>query len=167
MSDEGAFPLEDRFALLCGITRAAHFEWRRAALALSPDVDPMALVGRYWEEVGHDTAAAYLRRIDRERPLPRQVAELFVSSSLAMGERAEVRPSEGPGEVLLVHTGCPWPAWHERYQALAEDRPGCDRWLATVCADIGEALGVRLRFETLESLPEGGATCTRRLWVEE
>jgi hypothetical protein len=161
------FAVEDRFRLLCGINRAAHFEWRRAALALNPEADPLALVLRYWQEVGHDTARAYLKMIDRERPVAPQVAELVVKSSLAMGETAETQPGERDEEALVVHRGCPWLQWHQRNDALPEDRPGCDQWLQTIADDVSEALGITLRCQTLEALPDGAPTCTRRLWVEE
>ena len=32
---------------------------------------------------------------------------------------------------------------------------------------VNEELGTNLRFETVETLPEGGAFCLRRFWVEE
>lgn len=161
------FPIEERFKLLCGINRAAHFEWRRAALATAPDVDPLELIRNYWIEVGHDTAAAYLKMIDRDQPIAPQVAELAVKSSLAMGETASVQPGDEDGVFLMVHTACPWNDWHRRFGLLAEDRPGCDQWMETIAADLSHALGVTVHVETVgRTLPEGGETCTRRFWVE-
>ena len=37
-------PAEERFRVLCEITRAQHFAWREAALSLAPDLDPLELV---------------------------------------------------------------------------------------------------------------------------
>ena len=53
-----------RFELLANIMRASHFEWRRAVASLCPDLDSTEAVKRYWEEVGKDTAAFYLKKID-------------------------------------------------------------------------------------------------------
>ena len=45
-----------KLEVLARIMRASHFQWRRAALASCPGLDPLELVNRYWEEVGKDTA---------------------------------------------------------------------------------------------------------------
>jgi len=164
----GDFTLEDRFKLLCAINRAAHFEWRKVALAAAPDIDPLELVRSYWIEVGHDTAKAYLKMIDREKPLAQQIASLAMKSSLAMGETASVQPGDEDGVFLMVHTACPWNEWHRRFGLQAEDRPGCDQWMQTIAEDLSEALGVKVCVQTVgTTLPEGGETCTRRFWVEK
>ncbi len=77
-----------KLEVLSNINRAAHFEWRRAVLALCPDLDPVVLIKKYWEEVAKDTAQYYLTKIDPERDLAPQFARLFVSSSVVMGEDA-------------------------------------------------------------------------------
>lgn len=155
-----------RFALLANIMRASHFEWRRAVASLCPDVDPTDAVKKYWEEVGKDTAVFYLKNIDPKRDLAAQVAELYVASSVAMGEDAAVAHSPNPGESLARHDACPWFDWHKREGLLHEDQVGCDWWLRTVVQEINKSLGSRLRFETVESLPAGGNSCLRRFWEE-
>jgi hypothetical protein len=155
-----------RFELLANIMRASHFEWRRAALALCPELSPDHLVKRYWEEVGRDTARYYLTKIDRAAPLARQVAALVVSSSVAMGETAEVLDAGREGHYYVRHTECPWYTWHKREDLLEEDQLGCDHWLETVIREINTALGASLRFRTTESLPGGGTSCLRLLWEE-
>ncbi len=159
--------LEKKFELLCGITRAAHFEWRQAALDMNPSLDPVELVCHYWKIVGQDTAKAYHKMIDASKPIPQQVAELLSKSSLAMGEKADAKPGDKGSEYLLVHNECPWPKWHERYNALAEDQPGCDKWFMTIAEGLSESLGINLKIETVETIAEGAKTCTRRIWVEE
>jgi hypothetical protein len=157
--------ISKKFELLSNIMRASHFEWRRAALASCPGIEPAELVKRYWEEVGKDTARFYLKKIDPERDLADQVADLIVSSSVAMGEDAEVEA--GPdGESRVVHHDCPWFHWHKREGVLDEDQAGCDHWLKTIVDHINQSLGRSLRFETLESLPEGAQCCRRRFWEE-
>lgn len=153
-----------RLELLANIMRASHFEWRRAVLALCPDLEPSELVKCYWEEVGKDTARFYLKKIDRDKDLPAQVAALYVASSVAMGEDAEVVPSSVTGECRARHNVCPWFDWHQREGLVSEDQAGCDRWLQTVVDEINRALGTELRFETVESLPAGGSCCLRRFW---
>ncbi len=157
---------EKRFELLANIMRASHFEWRRAALATNPQPDPEALIRRYWEEVGRDTAAFYLRKIDPAGDVARQVADLFVGSSVAMGEDAEYAGTDGDGCHLARHNACPWFDWHKREGLLAEDRLGCDHWLATVVDEVNRALGAKVRFQTVEALPDGGTQCLRRFWQE-
>ena len=155
-----------RLEVLSNIMRASHFEWRRAVMTLFPDTDPKELVKRYWTEVGKDTARYYLKKIDPRKDLAQQVARLFVSSSVAMGEDAEVLEAASDGCCRARHNDCPWYHWHQREGLLDEDRMGCDHWLQTVVDEINAALGTRLRFETVETLPDGGSCCLRRFWVE-
>jgi len=144
--------------------RASHFEWRRAVASLCPDLDPTEAVKKYWEVVGKDTAAFYLKKIDASEGLAAQVAALYVASSVAMGEDAAVVPSPNAGESLARHEACPWFDWHKREGLLHEDQVGCDWWLQTVVEEINKSLGSDLKFETVESLPAGGNSCLRRFW---
>jgi hypothetical protein len=155
-----------RFDLLADIMRASHFEWRRAVLALCPDLSPVELVKQYWEEVGRDTAKYYLKKIDGTGSVAHQVASLVVSSSIAMGEKAEVLEGELRGSYHVLHTECPWHVWHKRENLLREDQVGCDHWLKTVVDEVNCALGTSLRFKTVESLPSGGNCCLRVFWEE-
>jgi len=159
-------PAEKKFAILSQINRMAHFEWRRAALALCPSVKPMDLVLRYWEEVGHDTADAYLKRMDRNKPIAPQIAGSFIWSSRSMGEDAYLYEGDNPKEAYMVHRGCPWAEFHKREGLLEEDQPGCDKWLEVLIDDINKELGCNVKWETLESLPAGGSACIRRLWED-
>lgn len=159
-------PIEKRFGVLCQISRAQHFAWRAAVADLCPDVDPAAVVNRMWEITGVDTAAAYNRRLDFDAPLAQQVADGIAWSSACMGEVAVVEPGGGGDEVFLRHTACPWVDWHRKLDLLAEDRPGCDAWFRSTMDQVGAAAGKTVRFETLQSLPEGGDSCLRRIWVE-
>jgi len=159
-------PSEKMFNILSQINRLAHFEWREAALTLRPDLDPKELVLKYWEIVGRDTGQAYLRRIDRGKPIAPQIAASFVWSSRSMGEEASLYKGDNEREAYMLHRSCPWHEFHQRYDAVAEDRPGCDQWLESLIAVINNELGTKVRFETLESLPEGGTGCVRRLWEE-
>lgn len=156
--------IKRKFDVLADIMRASHFEWRRAVMELYPDTDPKELVKRYWEEVGKDTAKYYLKKIDPTKTLAEQVAALFVSSSIAMGEDAEVVSKADDGGVCVRHNNCPWYRWHKKENLLAEDRLGCDHWFKTVVEEINKALGTSLCFETTENLPEGGKCCLRRFW---
>ncbi len=88
-------PIETRFKVLCEIVRAQHFAWREAALALAPDLDPQVLGDKMWEITGAQTAKAYLKRIDPNKPLAVQVAQSIAWSSLCMGEDATVEKGEG------------------------------------------------------------------------
>ncbi len=45
-------PVEKRFDVLCEITRAQHFAWRKATLALAPDLDPQELTLKMWRITG-------------------------------------------------------------------------------------------------------------------
>ncbi len=162
-------PVSKKFDVLCQIVRAQHFAWRAAVVETCPDVDPAETVKLMWQLTGDTTAQAYLGRIDLQKPVARQVAESIAWSSRCMGEDAVVEAAAGDGptdEAFVRHDGCPWKGWHERQGLLAEDRPGCDAWFAATVDGINRSLDTNLRFETLESLPEGGASCRRRFWVE-
>ena len=91
-------PVEERFRVLCEITRAQHFAWREAALALAPQLDPVELTNKMWEITGVQTAKAYLKRLDREKPLAPQIAGSIVWSSQCMGEDAALEVTEGKDE---------------------------------------------------------------------
>ncbi|MBC8323281.1 MAG: hypothetical protein H8E70_06920 [Candidatus Marinimicrobia bacterium] len=155
-----SFTLEQKFNALCQITRASHFEWREAFIKMFPDLDPADAVMKYWEIVGRDTAKAFLKRIDRDKPVAPQIAEMIVNSSLAMGESANMTV-ESDGSVRLVHSDCPWFDWHKKYDALEEDQPGCDCWFQTIVKDVNQELNTNVRVETMSSLPTGDENCTR------
>lgn len=160
----GEIPIDRKFAVLSEITRAQHFAWHEAVLQACPGADIRKIVDTMWEVTGHQTAKAYLPRLDPARPLPAQVAASIVWSSQCMGEAATLETAGD--EARVRHADCPWFHWHRRLGLLAEDRPGCDVWFQTIVADVNEALGTRLRVETLESLPDGGSSCLRRFWTD-
>jgi len=160
-----SFTPEQKFNALCQITRASHFEWREAFIKMFPDTDPKEAVLKYWEIVGHDTAKAYLKRIDRTKPIAPQIAEMIVNSSLAMGENAEMK-EESNGKVLLIHSACPWFDWHKKYDAIEEDQPGCDCWMQTIVQDVNREVGSQIQVKTISSLPNGDHNCTR-IFTEE
>ncbi|MFH1862651.1 MAG: hypothetical protein ABH878_07540 [bacterium] len=164
MSD---IPLEIRFRVLCEITRAQHFAWRQAVVEMCPDLDATQVVNKMWKITGHETAKAYLKRLDSSKPLPMQLAASIVWSSVCMGEEAHVEPGRDEQEAFVVHNACPWFLWHQRLNLLPEDQPGCDIWFETAVLDIREQLGIDVRIETLSSLPEKGDVCKRRIWVEK
>lgn len=159
--------LEQRFRILCQITRAQHFAWRAAVSECAPDVDAEAVVTRMWELTGEQTGAAYAKRFDRTAPLAPQFAHSIAWSSQCMGEDAVVEedPAE-PGVAWVRHRDCPWVHWHRRQGLLSEDQPGCDAWFRSTIAYLNRAGGPQLQFETVQSLPEGADSCLRRLWVE-
>ncbi len=158
-------PHETRFKVLCEIVRAQHFAWREAALAMAPGIDPKELGNKMWEITGVQTAKAYLKRLDRDKPLAEQVARSIAWSSVCMGEDASVEKGQGD-EAFLRHADCPWYHWHKRLGILEEDQPGCDTWFFTTVAEINKALGTDIKIETQCSLPAGGDCCLRRIWVE-
>ncbi len=157
-------PIEKRFKVLCEITRAQHFIWREAALALAPHLDPRELTRKMWEITGIQTAKTYLQRIDPQKPLAMQVARSIAWSSACMGEDVSVEKGDGD-EAFVRHLHCPWYDWHKRLDLLDEDQPGCDAWFHTIVAQINRALGTNVNVETRCSLPEGSDCCLRRIWV--
>ena len=169
-------PIEKRFAVLSEITRAQHFAWRKAVSELFPGADVQSVVERMWEITGDQTAAAYNKRLDINRPMAPQVAASIVWSSQCMGEDAVLthdasgqsagEPSTAANEAFVRHRDCPWVHWHRRNGAVAEDQPGCDAWFRSTLDAVNRACGSRLAFETLESLPEGGMACVRRIYDE-
>jgi hypothetical protein len=161
-------PLEKKFPVLCEIVRAQHFAWHEAVRQLCPDTDLAQVVNRMWEITGEQTGRAYLKKLDRSKPLAAQVAGSIVWSSQCMGEDAKLEPTSSPGqdEAFVRHGDCPWFHWHKRLGLLSEDRPGCDLWFQKTVDLINAKLGTKLRVETREALPEGGSCCLRRIWVE-
>ncbi|MFQ6015253.1 MAG: hypothetical protein ACE5NP_07410 [Anaerolineae bacterium] len=160
-------PLEKRYDILNQIVRASHFEWLAAAKALAGEgVSELDLVLEYWEIVGHDTARSYLKRLNPNQPLPRQIAENFAFSSLCMGEDVVVVEGEDDQEAFVQHNGCPWYEWHMRQGKLEQDQPGCDKWVEVFMADINKELSSDVKWQTLKSLPNGDDVCLRRFWVE-
>ncbi|MEW5920821.1 MAG: L-2-amino-thiazoline-4-carboxylic acid hydrolase [Bacillota bacterium] len=159
-------PIEKKFKMQSAILRATHFEWRRAALSFCPDANPMDLVMKFWEEVGHDTADAYLKQIDPSKPLPKQLAQNTVFSSICMGEDAKVVDGKDEKESFVRHDGCPWYDWHKMLGLLEEDQPGCDHWFRTFVKDINAKLGTDVKWETQKCLAAGDEICLRRFWVD-
>jgi hypothetical protein len=162
----GEIPVDKKFAVLCDIARAQHFAWHEAVRQMCPGVDTAKVTDRMWEVTGHETAKAYLKRMDKAKPLAPQMAASIVWSSQCMGEAATMEATAGKDEAFVRHADCPWYHWHKRLNLLHEDRPGCDVWFQTAVEDINKALGTKLRMETVEALPEGGKCCLRRFWAE-
>ena len=158
-------PVEKKFGVLCEIARAQHFAWHEAVVKMCPSADMAAVVNAMWVISGHETARAYLKRLDKTKPLAAQVAGSIVWSSQCMGEDATLEVPGGKDEAFVRHADCPWFHWHKRTGLLAEDRPGCDVWFKTIVAHVNEALGTRLQVETKEALPDGGSCCLRRFFV--
>jgi len=159
-------PVDKKFAILCEITRAQHFACHEAVQQACPGADMMKIVDKMWDLSGHDTAKAYLKRLDKSKPLAAQVAGSIVWSSQCMGEDAKLEVTAGKDEAFVRHADCPWFHWHKRTNLLPEDRPGCDRWFQTIVDDVNRHLGTRLRLQTTEALPDGGTCCLRRFWTE-
>ena len=157
-------PVEKKFEILCQIARAQHFAWHEAVVKMCPGADMAAVVNAMWVISGHETARAYLKRLDKTKPLAAQVAGSIVWSSQCMGENAAFEAGTGD-EAFVRHADCPWFHWHKRLGLLAEDRPGCDLWFERTVDVINKALGSTLRVETKEALPDGGSCCLRRFWV--
>lgn len=155
-----------KFEVLCEITRAQHFAWRKALVERCPGADVRSVVLEMWRQTGEQTARAYLKRLDATAPLAPQIAGSIVWSSRCMGEDAVLEAGVTPEEAYVRHQACPWQKWHDRNGLLAEDRPGCDEWFRATCETVSAATGRRVRFETLEALPDGGRSCLRRIWVE-
>ena len=160
-------PVEKKFKILCEITRASHFAWRQAVIEACPDVDIKDVVYKMWEITGHETAKAYINKIDSSKPVLPQIARSFVWSSVTMGEDAEIVDEGNPDEIFVRHNGCPWFNWHMKVKALPEDKPGCDIWFKTVISDINKAFGTNVKIETQSSLPDGESSCVRRIWLED
>ncbi len=158
-------PVDKKFKILCEIVRAQHFAWREATLAMLPGIDTEALGNKMWEITGVQTAKAYLKRLDKDKPLAGQVANSIAWSSVCMGENAVVEEGDGD-EAFVRHSDCPWYHWHKRLGILEEDRPGCDMWFFTAVKEINKALGSNIKIETTSSLPDGDDCCLRRIWVE-
>ena len=159
-------PVEKKFAILCEITRAQHFAWHEAVAQMCPGVDVAAVTDKMWEITGHQTAKAYIKRLDKSKPLAAQVAGSIVWSSQCMGEDAAVEVTEGKDEAFVRHGDCPWYHWHKKLDLMPEDRPGCDLWFRTAVQDINEALSTKLNVETQKALPDGDSCCLRRFWVD-
>jgi hypothetical protein len=165
MADE--IPLEKKFHMLSQIQRMSHFEWLKAAMHFAKEgTTELEVVKKFWEIVGHDTSPGYLKHLDPEKPLPRQIAKNFVFSSQSMGEDAVLVEGKDDSESFAQHNGCPWYEWHKRLDKLEQDLPGCDMWLEAFMADINEKLGTNVKWETVKSLPNGDDICLRRFWVE-
>lgn len=164
-TDDMDVPIEQRFKVLCEIVRAQHFAWREAVLSMAPDLDPIELTKKVWQITGVQTAQAYLRRLDPDKPLPMQIARSIVWSSVCMGEDAVAEPGDTE-EAFVRHHDCPWFHWHKRTDCLEEDQPGCDMWFRTTVDEINKALGTNVKLETQCSLPGGGDCCLRRIWTE-
>jgi L-2-amino-thiazoline-4-carboxylic acid hydrolase len=160
-------PAQEQFSELCQIVRAQHFAWRQAVRHSAADIDPGGVVDRMWDVTGEWTARSYAKRIDPTKPVAPQVASNIARSSASMGEEVSVESSTTDDESLVRHTRCPWLEWHRRFDLLEEDRRGCDRWFQSTMEHLSTAIGVSVRVETIQTMPEGAPNCERRIWVEE
>ena len=161
-----------KFNTLGNIERATWYEWRQAALEFAREgTDPLDLVLRAWEIVGHDTAKSYFGGLDVTKGPKRFVTDIarrIVASSINMGEDAKVVESDKDNEVYVRWDRCPWPDFARRYDApMEEDLQGCDKWFMTVIEDINEVFNTHVQLETQAAIPSGDCHCLRRIWVDE
>jgi hypothetical protein len=162
--------LHKKFSMLGNIERATWYEWRQAALEFAKEgTNPLDVVLRAWEIVGHDTAKSYFGALDKTKDsYLEDIAKCIVTSSIMMGEDAHLVKSDKENEVFVRWDRCPWPEFARRYGApMEEDVLGCDMWFQTVIKDINEVFNTRVRLETLKAIPRGEGQCLRRLWIEE
>lgn len=159
-------PIEKKFKILSQIHRSSHFEWIQAIKEICTDVDEYDLVLKYWEKVAEATARNYLQHLDISKPLPKQVAENFVFSSICMGEDAELVEGKDENECFARHNDCPWYHWHKGLGKMKFDQEGCDMWLKSLIKIVNDKLGTKIKAATLKSLPNGDEICLRRFWVD-
>jgi len=139
-----------------GMIRIAHdffHQWRGTVAEVVDEQTRQAMELRFWERVGETTADAFRRLAPASL---KAIVDLMARSSAIMGEEVVTR-EEGEA-CFLVHMACPWLASYRRSGLRGSCRPGCDRWFVATLA----ALRVPYRVETLSSLADGDATCTRR-----
>jgi hypothetical protein len=161
--------LMSKFEALQNINRATWYEWRQAALEYArPDVEPLELVLKAWEVVGHDTAKAYFGMLDVSKPtFIEDIAKCIVMSSTMMGENAKIVKSDNPNEVFVQWDRCPWPEFARRYDVpMEEDVLGCDKWFQTVIEDINQLFNTKVTLETQKAIPRGDGACVRRISME-
>lgn len=158
-------PVEKKFSVLCQISRAQHFAWRNAVAEMCPGAKTEEVVNKMWAITGIETGKSYLKRMDPKRPLPIQIAKSIVWSSNCMGEDAEVVEGKNESEAFVRHNGCPWFEWHKQLSLLPEDRPGCDTWFGALIQVINRKMNTKIKFETIEALPDGGDCCLRRIHI--
>jgi hypothetical protein len=159
-----------KFEMLGNIERATWYEWRQAALEFAKEgTNPLDVILRAWEIVGHDTAKSYFPILDKTKETYLEdIAKCIETSSIMMGEDAKVVKSDKPNECFVRWDRCPWPEFARRYGApMEEDVLGCDKWFQTVIKDINDVFNTRVRLETQKAIPRGDCQCLRRLWVEE
>lgn len=159
-----------KFDAFCDIERATWYEWRQAAIEYArSDIQPLDLVLKAWEIVGHDTAKTYCNMLKKNsRTFIKDIGKCIVSSSTIMGEDAEVVEGKNSNEVFVRWNMCPWPEWARRYGVpMEEDVLGCDKWFQTIIGDINEFFGTNVKLETLKAIPRGNEYCLRRIWAEE
>lgn len=138
--------------------RIAHdffLNWRRAVAEQHGEDAARAAELRAWDLVAEGTARAFTGRGGKPEELEKFAAGIARVSAV-MGETAHVR-REGD-DVLLVHTGCPWPKSYRDYGAGSTCQAGCDHWFGQSARRISPRIGV----VTESAMPAGGATCTRR-----
>jgi hypothetical protein len=161
--------LMTKYEALQNINRATWYEWRAAAIECArPEFQPIDLVLKAWEVVGHDTAKAYFGMLDVSKSsFLEDIAKCIVQSSIMMGENAKIIKSEKPNEVFVQWDRCPWPEFARRYDApMEEDVQGCDKWFQTVIKDINQLFNTKVKLETQKAIPRGDGVCIRRLSME-
>jgi hypothetical protein len=170
MTENELRKLLGKFEALGNITRAMWYEWRLAAVEYArTGVNPMEIVLKAWEIVGHDTAKAYFGMLDKSRStFVEDIGKCIVFSSTVMGEDAVIEKGQDSTEVYVRWDQCPWPEFARRYKvSMEEDVAGCDKWFQTVISDINELFNTNVKLETLKAIPRGDGVCLRRLWLEK
>lgn len=142
------------------MVRIAHdffHTWRQVVAARLGEETARELELAFWEQVGLNTAQAYLANKAAVSEDMETIIQALAKSSRIMGE--EVRVEREGEDWLLVHEACPWPASYRRFHQHENCRPGCDHWFKTTVARLNPCLEVH----TEASIPDGHGRCVRRL----
>lgn len=109
-----------------------------------------------WRAAGVQAGREWLRSIDPALPVAPQVAACVAHAAPKAGGIAK---TTAWGVVQLC---CVWAA--SGHTGTCQE--GCDAWFDSAIGVVNEALGTRVRAQTLQSMATGEATCARRIWDE-
>ncbi len=137
-----------------------YYRWREVALEVAgPDANPLDIGLKAAEMIGKDFGKSLLPRLNWLKGeeaflmnLGRALAGIWVTEGgIAMAEKGE-----GPGEILIRCTRCPWPSVAKEFGVPMEEVALTrERFFQSILGDVSVFFNIGLKIEMLKAIPRG------------
>ena len=148
-----------------------YYRWREVALHFAgPDVKPLDVALKAAHMMGKDVGKSLLPRLNwlkGEEGLMMMLGNALAGIWVTEGGIASAEKGEGPGEVLVKCTRCPWPTAAKEYGVPMEEVAlAREKFFQAILEDVNVFFNIHLKLEMLKAIPRGEGMYLMRLYKE-